>query len=445
MSSKDERRKKRDADRAIEEACADRDAHMERYEPIWYTERTNKTTDQYKIWRDKLIRLSQLCKGSIPERTNNEYRINRNVCEEDIGDLSDILYQLNLGQLGGKKGGSKQTGGAVTPALLTQLNGWIYRHKDEISDCAKYFLEKIYRAISTIINETTLHQDSHTFQFLITLISYLNQDVPLPGEEMVNIYIQKFLFQNIQAVSDLQQFLSELQTTISQLSLRDLAYYILLGINLYQYVDPAKGVVLGVVDTISVFSNPLIAFIQSEDFLKLLYNISQSGILTAGLLVSAGFKSLSLNRQNEIKNIYTLIDINIARLIVAEYIKSGYTQIDKALADRLIRSNYAILLEPLTEHLKETLIDEKMANAIEIAKITNEIQIAKYDINDASSIVKHNNEIKRLNEQLNVLTNQLIAILPQLDRGGKRGKSTRRKIGSRKNKRVQKKKSTKKR
>ena len=426
-----------------EQECLARDGHMGTYKPEWYKSYNTKlnnnedvSQDEYKIWRDRLIELSKRCKGAIPDSTDKEYRINRNVCEEDIGDLSDILYQLNLGQFEGKKGGSKQTGGTLIPALLTKLNGWIYRHKDDISDCAKYFLKKIYGAVSVLINETTLQPDSNTFQFLITVISYLNQDVPLPGEAMVKAYIQKILFQNIQVVSDLQ-------TNISQLSLRDLAYYTFAAINLYQYVDPAKGVVLGAIDTIS--GMPLIAFIQTEDFLNFLYNISQSGFLTAGLLLHTSFSLLPPDKQVEIKNIYTLIDHNIAR-IIAEYIKNGYTDIDKALADRLIRSNYAILLEPLNEHLKKTFIDEKIKHSFNKAKITNEIQIAKDDISEASSIVKHKTEIESLEEQLTNLTNELIAILPQRQGlGGKRGKSTRRKIGSRKNKRVQKKKSTKKR
>jgi len=165
---------------------------------------------------------------------------------------------------------------------------------------------------------------------------------------------------------------------------------------------------------------------------------------------------LTLNRKNEIKNIYTLIDRNIL-----EYIKNGYTKIDKALADRLITSNNAIKLGPFDEHLKQTFIEQKMANALEIADITNQIQIEKVKINNALSDEARDAEITRLKTELTNLKNQLIAILPPgpvppppgnppiypptPPLGGKRGKSTRRKIGSRKNKRVQKKKSTKKR
>jgi len=438
MSSK-ERREERDNERA----CEDRDAHMKTYEPEWYKNRSR--SGNYSSWLKTLKKLSQQCKGLIPDSNN------RNVCEEDIGDLSDILYRLNIGQFGGKKGGSKQTGGAVTPALLNKLNGWISKHQGIISDCAKYFLEKIYGAVAKMITEATLHQDSHTFQFLITVISYLNQDVPLPYESKIKAYIQSFLFQNIQAVSDLQ-------TTISNLSLRDLAYSILLGINLFQYVDPAKGVVLDAIDTIS--GMPLIQFIQTKDFLNLLYELSQSRLITAGLLVNEGFKSLQPDKQVKIKNIYTLIDHNIAR-IIAEYIKNGYTKIDKALADRLITSNNAIKLEPFDEHLKQTFIEQKMANALEIADITNQIQIEKVKINNALSDEARDAEVVRLKTELSDLKTQLIAILPPgpvppppgnppiyphtPPLGGKRGKSTRRKIGSRKNKRVQKKKSTKKR
>ena len=428
--------------------CEPVDSHMKKYNPEWYKSYKVKlennedvSQDDYNTWLTELKELSRQCKGLIPDSNN------LNVCEKDIGDLSDILYQLNLDpgqQLVGKKGGSKQTGGAVTPALLTKLNGWIFNNRGIISDCAKYFLEKIYGAVA----EATLHQDSHTFQFLITVISYLNQDVPLPGEAMVKTYIQKILFQKIQAVSDLQtnisKAVSDLQTNISNLSLRDLAYYILLGINLFQYVDPAKGVVLGAIDTISDFSDPLIQFIQTKEFLNLLYNISQSGFLTAGLFVNTSFSLLSRDKQVEIKNIYTLFDHNIARLI-AEYIKNGYTTIDEKLAG-LITSKYQLILAPFDEHLHETFIQQKMANALEIAKITNKIQIAKDDINDASLEKNHEETIMELEQQLTNLTNELKAILPQRQGlGGKRGKSTRRKIGSRKNKRVQKKKSTKKR
>lgn len=396
-----------------EQECLARDGHMGTYKPEWYKSYNTKlnnnedvSQDQYKIWRDRLIELSKLCKGSIPDSTDKEYRINRNVCEEDIGDLSDILYQLNLGQLGGKKGGSKQTGGAVTPALLTKLNGWIYRHQDEISDCAKYFLKKIYGAVAgavaKMITEATFQPDSYTLQFLITVISYLNQDVPLPYESEIKAYIQSFLFQNIDVAS-------KLQTTISNLSLRDLAYSILLGINLFQYVDPAKGVVLDAIDTIS--NTPLINYIKSEAFLKLLYELSQSRLITAGLLVNEGFKSLQPDKQVKIKNIYTLIDHNIAR-IIAEYIKNGYTKIDKALADRLITSNNAIKLEPFDEHLKQTFIEQKMANALEIADITNQIQIEKVKINNALSDEARDAEVVRLKTELSDLKTQLIAILP---------------------------------
>lgn len=428
-----------------EQACLDREGHMKKYNPEWY--KTKSSSDKYSIWLKKLIELSKQCKGLITDSNN----LSENVCEEDIGVLSDILYQLNLGQLGGKKGGSKQTGGVLIPELLTKLNGWIYRHQDEISDCAKYFLKKIYGAVAEMINETTLHQDSYTLQFLITVISYLNQDVPLPYESEIKAYIQSFLFQNIQAVSDLQ-------TTISNLSLRDLAYYILLGINLYQYVDPAKGVVLGAIDTIS--NTPLINYIKSEAFLKLLYELSQSRLITAGLLVNEGFKSLPPDKQVKIKNIYTLIDHNITRLIL-EYIKNGYTGIDEKIKG-LLESNNAIILQPFDEHLKKTFIEQKMANTFEIAKITNEIQIEKVNINDASLDEAHDTEITRLKDELTNLKTQLRKILPPgpelpppgpaplypppvPPKGGKRGKSTRRKIGSRKNKRVQKKKSTKKR
>jgi len=399
-----------------------------------YTKDLYNNKIEYSKWVLRLRDAYRKCKGSN----------NQNACEEDIGVLSEILYKLNFGQSGEKKGGSKQTGGTLIPELLTKLNNWIYNNRGIISDCAKYFLEKIYGAVAKmIITEATLHQDSHTFQFLITVISYLNQDVPLPGEETVKGYIQNFLFQNIQAASKLQE-----------LSLRDLVYYTFAAINLYQYVDPAKGVVLGAIDTISGFSQPLIDYIQSEDFLKLLYNISQSGILTAGLLVNTSFSLLPPDKQVKIKNIYTLIDHNIAR-IIAEYIKNGYTDINEKLGN-LIRSNYEITLKPFDEHLKDTFIKQKMANALEIADITNQIQIAKDDISDASLVLSHDTEITRLKTELSDLKTQLIAILPPgppppplylptPPLGGKRGKSTRRKIGSRKNKRVQKKKSTKKR
>ncbi len=437
MSSKDERRAERDNERA----CEARDAHMKTYEPEWYKNRSR--SGNYSSWLKTLKKLSQQCKGSKPDSNN------RNVCEEDIGDLSDILYQLNLGTFGGKKGGSKQTGGAVTSALLTKLNGWISKHQDEISDCAQYFLEKIYGAvalaISNMINEATVQNDSHTFQFLITLISKLNQNVKLLYESEIKVYIQSFLFQNISILTALQE-----------LSLRDLAYYILLGINLFQYVDPAKGVVLGAIDTILD-----IDFIGSKEFLNLLYELSQSGLLTTGLLLSIGFRSLTSYKQKEIKNIYKLIDHNIDR-IVAGYIRSGVKNIDNKIKD-LITSNNAILLGPFDEHLKQTFIDEKIKHSFKKAEIINKIQIETVNISDATLVRLHEDEITSLKGELSNLKTQLIAVLtPALPppappvlpppappvlppRGGKRGKSTRRKIGSQKNKRVQKKKSTKKR
>ena len=443
-SIKDERRAERNNERAEldnKRACEARDAHMKTYETEWYTNRLR--SGNYSSWLKTLIELSQACKGSKPDARN------LNVCEEDIGDLSDILYQLNLDPLGVKKGGSKQTGGAVTSALLAKLNGWISKHQGEISNCAQYFLEKIYGAISKMINEATFQKDSHTFQFLITLISKLNQDVQLPHEFKIKRYIQGFLFQNIPVVSALQE-----------LSLRDLAYYILLGINLFQYVDPVKDVFSFAVDTILDIN---IDFIGSKEFLNLLYKISQSGLLTASLLLNVAIPS---DKQEEIKNIYILIDHNIDR-IVAGYIRSGVKNIDNKIKV-LITSNNAILLRPLDEHLKQTFINNKIEHSFEKAKIINEIQIEKVNISDATLVRSREDEITRLKGELSNLKTQLIAVLPpgpalpppappappvlppplppQLPpRGGKRGKFTRRKIGSRKNKRVQKKKSTKKR
>ena len=401
-----------------------------------YTKELYNDKPKYSEWVLRLRRAYNKCKnkGILTE------------CETDIGDLSEILYELNLGQLGGKKGGSKQTGGAVTSALLAKLNGWISKHQDEISDCAKYFLEKIYGAVSVLINEATVQKDSYTFQFLIKVISHLNQDVQLPHEFEIKRYIQSFLFQNIPVVSALQE-----------LSLRDLAYYILLGINLFQYVDPAKGVFSFTVDTILDIN---IDFIGSKEFLNLLYELSQHGLLTAGLLLNIGFTSLPSDKQEEIKNIYTLIDHNIDR-IVAGYIRSGVKNIDNKITD-LITSNHAILLRPFDEHLKQTFIDEKIKHSFNKAKIINEIQIEKVKIDDATLVLSHDEELARLEGELSDLKTQLIARLPPgpalpppvnaplyppppTPRGGKRGKSTRRKIGSQKNKRVQKKKSTKKR
>ncbi len=296
-----------------------------------------------------------------------------------------------------------------------------------------------------MINEATFQNDSHTFQFLITLISKLNQNVKLLYESEIKVYIQSFLFQNISILTALQE-----------LSLRDLAYYILLGINLFQYVDPAKGVVLGAIDTILD-----IDFIGSKEFLNLLYELSQSGLLTTGLLLSIGFRSLTSYKQKEIKNIYKLIDHNIDR-IVAGYIRSGVKNIDNKIKD-LITSNNAILLGPFDEHLKQTFIDEKIKHSFKKAEIINKIQIETVNISDATLVRLHEDEITSLKGELSNLKTQLIEVLsPALPppappvlpppappvlppRGGKRGKSTRRKIGSQKNKRVQKKKSTKKR
>ena len=368
-----------------------------------YTKELYNDTKKYSEWVFRLRLAYKKCKSK---------NINITECEKDIEDLSDILSQLNglnLGpskSFGVKKGGSKQTGGAVDP-LLKKLNVWISKHQDGISDCAQWFLEKIYVATATLIDEVTFTTQSNTFQFIITVISLLRKDIELPYEDKIKTHIQNELFKNIDKVSDLQNELFKNIDKVSDfqnISLRDLAYYILVGINAFQYLKP-------IVSAAAVVGSEIwgITVVSSPNFVNFLLNLSQSKTLTALIVLNTSFSNLSEEAQKSLIAIANKIDTKIGELVP---------------------DIHESQLKDLSYHLKKTFNTPRIAHALALAEIQNKIHEGKTIQYDLDGLIIKQTEMENLKAQLDEIQTKLDKstlneLKPEKIPGGKRSTKKR--------------------
>ena len=322
-------------------------------------------------WRTNLSAAVKACREKEAEEASIMFVDDCNPA--DIRGLTSILGELTLMNSGRgeveddiqnskrRRKGGKMVGGGYAE-LVAQLNNlvtWLGVHAGHISDCAKWFLQKIWAASITAaraaaevaaagaevtgitdmlellgiltefgeaaINDihntilmdpdtTTRHAVKSVFDFAVEALKLLIAQPASatvgPYVEAISQYINGVMTANMSAITTASEGMiatpADFQGWLGRTSITTKLYWMVVSLNLVKSLPALAGAAL---------TGASIAVRTSVYFAPIVYHITNSNIFTAALLMHAGFYQLTDTTQAKVLNAYYAFDRRIAETI----------------------------------------------------------------------------------------------------------------------------------
>ena len=384
--------------------CPAADALYDRYgEAI----RTGKVAE----WRAALIKAYQDCKS-----------LNFSTCEpSEVGDLIDILADMKIEQKTAS-GGGKMVGGNIT-AHFIRLQEWLTpklaRGAAAISDCAKWFINKILDGL-TAIGEATVaganiaffasmdlartalgNNDTQTFQYLLAFCGMITSNTYAAGDTVYG-WLQGATGATFGAVVQpyidvFTQHMIELLTTQQELFVGKIP-----GVSTTEQFDAwLKTLTMG--DFMTAVATMIAAgkwAAVGVGGAKLTFNI----LLTTGYY---GILAAAWSMDGYVLTGAWLTYYGYNSLDDESWIKQGVVDVKQRVVDALKYIDNVIAgkikVKDMAMEQVEVLNHAPKARALVLARLDNKIVQAKLKRAEAGTVLTHEKAVKEKLEQLGVL------------------------------------------
>jgi hypothetical protein len=344
--------------------------------------RREETTDQQNVKRIKPIcEKAEKIKNEYPGRNSTDYDAWRNAliaayqeckqftCNQQDKELVDLLAEISINDM---EGGSKMVGG--NPIVhLSKLNSWLLDNGNNVSNCAKWLLTKIWYLLKTgvtivdDIGRAALgHSDTQTFKLAVSVAGYLKDTVAqgaAPHYDVFEQYLKTVMNENKEEIRKYlpgsvtpDTFEAWLQTTPTSTKL----YWTLVTMKLAQ----TSGLIVGTATVVASIAVQL-----STYGLSLTYYFTNNYIFTGALLLHAGFNSLPDESKDKLINYFNKLD---------EYI-----------AGKIGPSERQMDLDSMMDHLYNTLTEPEKQFALEVASLDREQIQANIENAEVNRDVEH--------------------------------------------------------
>jgi len=381
-----------------------------------------KRNDTVAAWRAELIKAYQDCKS-----------LKFYECDpSEVGDLIDILADMKIEQKTAS-GGGKMVGGNIT-AHFIRLQEWLTpklaRGAAAISDCAKWFINKILDGL-TVIGGTTVaganiafsasmdlartalgNNDTQTFQYLLAFCGMITSNTYAAGEK-----VHDWLQRARAAVSAAAAATGAAVGAVVQ------PYIDVFTQHMINLLTTQRDLFLGKIPGVNT-SDEFDAWLKTltmGDFMTATANIIAAGKwapvaiaggqIAGGLVLTTGYYGILAAAW--ISDSYILTGTWLTYQVYTglpvtqkESITEAFKAVDEYLANRIIDSTTTQDFMDKIYHLKQ----DPIAKALVVARLKGEMTEAKVKQNEALGERAHVSRVKALTTALGDITAETTAI-----------------------------------